>query len=120
MCKPVWHNVKRANLMPFIYRQVGAVFPDPSSWCTMDRMTILDKIKEESGWLFIVSYEPRFYKPEFKKTVVAALWLPDFGGAGWVDLPKDGRVNGIVKGWDEALAHKAVRMEAEANNCMAL
>ncbi len=120
MCKPVWLNVKRTSLMPLISRQIGAVVADPSFLAMHEKMTILDKREDENGWLIIVSYLPAFYKPEFKKTVVAAFWCPFFGGGGWVDLPKDPKTLAICKEWEAGLEAFADRMEREAQNCMAL
>lgn len=119
MCKPVWFNVKRANMLSLVGRLPGAVVADPSYISMKDGgITILDKIQEESGYLFIVSYKATWNS----KTVVNALWYPNFGGAGWVDLPKDPKTHALVKQWETLvfLREKTSRMEAEANNCMAL
>jgi hypothetical protein len=121
MCKPVWFNVKRANMLSLVGRLPGAVVADPSFFSMKDKLTILDKIQEESGYLFIVSYRV-LPGTVHDRTVVAALWYPNFGGAGWVDLPKDPKTHALVKQWETLifLREKTSRMEAEANNCMAL
>jgi hypothetical protein len=118
MCKPVWFNVKRSSMLYLVGRLPGAVVADPSIIVSHGNLTILDRIQDENGVLMIVSYQPMYYK--VGGTVVAALWYPNFGGAGWVDLVKDPQTRLLCDQWKNALADKAIRLEAEANNCMAL